>query len=312
VNDEAAFTAAILAEPDEDTPRLVYADWLQEHGREERAEFIRAQVLLAKLEAGEPPECAEPMYRAGFRSAIHHERKVMAAFLDKSETCDCAMCLGRRVSDLFAANVASVRLDESWYPDHPVWLQLPLTNWSRGFVESLQVTAEQWVEHAPRILAAHPIRFVRLTTWPRTVDRDGDTQLDGDPDSVWLDREAAEKSSSDGERFPPALGIGGVLRCRYGRGITFEISAFPPTPFAFTFTRDLPSQAPEMFMRLRQAVACLNASPVCGFGRGRVLFVGADWTRCLDRWRLTLSFETVSPLAGPYHSFEFHDLFQGL
>src|SRR5262249_36543908 len=43
-----AFLSDILANPEDDAPRLVYADWLQENGDEERAEFIRAQVELAK------------------------------------------------------------------------------------------------------------------------------------------------------------------------------------------------------------------------------------------------------------------------
>jgi uncharacterized protein (TIGR02996 family) len=37
---EAAFLQAILDSPDDDTPRLVYADWLDEHGQTERAEFL--------------------------------------------------------------------------------------------------------------------------------------------------------------------------------------------------------------------------------------------------------------------------------
>ncbi|AWM39630.1 hypothetical protein GobsT_20250 [Gemmata obscuriglobus] len=46
--DERALLDAIIAEPDEDTPRLVYADWLDEHGRHERAELIRAQIGLIR------------------------------------------------------------------------------------------------------------------------------------------------------------------------------------------------------------------------------------------------------------------------
>jgi uncharacterized protein (TIGR02996 family) len=38
---------AVCENPDDDTPRLVFADWLQEHGEEAWAEFIRAQVELA-------------------------------------------------------------------------------------------------------------------------------------------------------------------------------------------------------------------------------------------------------------------------
>jgi uncharacterized protein (TIGR02996 family) len=43
-----AFLSDILASPEDDTPRLVYADWLEENGDPDRAEFIRAQITLAK------------------------------------------------------------------------------------------------------------------------------------------------------------------------------------------------------------------------------------------------------------------------
>src|SRR5262245_47210872 len=40
------FLAAINAHLDDDTPRLVFADWLQENGDEARAEFIRIQCEM--------------------------------------------------------------------------------------------------------------------------------------------------------------------------------------------------------------------------------------------------------------------------
>jgi uncharacterized protein (TIGR02996 family) len=49
MSEEAALLNAIRAHPDEDTPRLVYADWLQENDRPERAEFIRLQCAIARL-----------------------------------------------------------------------------------------------------------------------------------------------------------------------------------------------------------------------------------------------------------------------
>src|SRR5262245_9446403 len=45
---EDGFLRAIVADPGDDTPRLVYADWLDEHGQPDRAEFIRTQVELAR------------------------------------------------------------------------------------------------------------------------------------------------------------------------------------------------------------------------------------------------------------------------
>src|SRR5688572_17915635 len=48
MTDAAPFLAAIRAAPDDDAPRLVYADWLDEHGDSARAEFIRVQCELAR------------------------------------------------------------------------------------------------------------------------------------------------------------------------------------------------------------------------------------------------------------------------
>lgn len=50
IADLAGLHAAILANPDDDTVRLVYADCLQEHGEAGRAEFIRVQIELARCD----------------------------------------------------------------------------------------------------------------------------------------------------------------------------------------------------------------------------------------------------------------------
>ncbi len=43
MSDEPALLAAIWEHPHEDTPRLMYADWLTENGHAERGDLIRAQ-----------------------------------------------------------------------------------------------------------------------------------------------------------------------------------------------------------------------------------------------------------------------------
>lgn len=48
--------AAIVGQPDEDTPRLVYADWLQENGAEARAEFVRLHVAWDRRPPDAPPD----------------------------------------------------------------------------------------------------------------------------------------------------------------------------------------------------------------------------------------------------------------
>src|SRR5437762_3565851 len=61
MSDEAALSAAIRANPEEDTPRLVYADWLDEQGGEsntDRAEYIRLAIELDRDDTRrrDPPE----------------------------------------------------------------------------------------------------------------------------------------------------------------------------------------------------------------------------------------------------------------
>lgn len=57
MTDREAFHAAICAQPDEDTPRLAFADFLQEQGGNEnafRAEYIRGAVRVAREEVWSP------------------------------------------------------------------------------------------------------------------------------------------------------------------------------------------------------------------------------------------------------------------
>jgi uncharacterized protein (TIGR02996 family) len=54
---EALFQS-ICAEPLDDGPRLIYADWLEEQGDSDRAEYIRLQCQLAHL-AGDDPQAPE-------------------------------------------------------------------------------------------------------------------------------------------------------------------------------------------------------------------------------------------------------------
>src|SRR5262249_34394250 len=61
------FLSDILAHPEDDAPRLVYADWLEENGQPERAEFIRLQIDLASLPEHDP---RRPELRARERALL--------------------------------------------------------------------------------------------------------------------------------------------------------------------------------------------------------------------------------------------------
>src|SRR5438309_7067053 len=46
MSDRDALLAAIREAPRDDAPRLIYADWLDEHGEADLAEFIRVQIEI--------------------------------------------------------------------------------------------------------------------------------------------------------------------------------------------------------------------------------------------------------------------------
>jgi len=54
VTPDEAFLTTIIASPDDPLPRLVYADYLEEHSKPEQAAYLRIQCELARLPADDP------------------------------------------------------------------------------------------------------------------------------------------------------------------------------------------------------------------------------------------------------------------
>ena len=52
MTEEAAFLTAVCERPDDDAPRLIFADWLEERG-DPRGEFIRVQCILSRMAEGD-------------------------------------------------------------------------------------------------------------------------------------------------------------------------------------------------------------------------------------------------------------------
>ena len=71
MSDHESFTHAILAQPDDEHLRLVYADWLEERA-DPRGEFIRVQTLLADA-ALEKTQRSELLKREHELWALHHK-----------------------------------------------------------------------------------------------------------------------------------------------------------------------------------------------------------------------------------------------
>jgi len=120
---DTAFLRSILASPDDDAPRLVYADWLDENGDPNRAEFIRLQIRLARSPAGDP-DFAELKARADDLGRTHHVE---------------------------------------WLNQLPSWPGVHWEIFHRGFISAVRFdTPDAFFESARAVFRAAPIAEVRL------------------------------------------------------------------------------------------------------------------------------------------------------
>jgi uncharacterized protein (TIGR02996 family) len=130
-----AFLAAIIVEPDADVHRLVMADWLDENGQAERADFIRAQCALAA-----------PPWRVG---RVYDD----PAWLR----------LHAREQELLSAEQDRVR--EEWRPLAGPGADVWWDAWAfrRGFVAEVTLPCQAWLEHGPALVRAAPLERVTLS-----------------------------------------------------------------------------------------------------------------------------------------------------
>ncbi len=125
--ERTALLQAIIANPDDDTPRLIYADHLEEHGNESdqaRANFIRWEIEAESLSRDDP-------YR--------HELE--------SET-----------AKLFN------RFGQVWNEELPDWRSWYDTSvrYRRGFVEELHTVFRRFNFDGHKLMKAAPITRLRL------------------------------------------------------------------------------------------------------------------------------------------------------
>jgi uncharacterized protein (TIGR02996 family) len=158
----AGFLAAILAEPERDDVRLIYADWLEDNGDPDRAEFIRVQCRITAVDAAleDTGDCNQP---------------------------DCPGCverraLRRRERELLELSEGGAR----WLPeDWPLW-PVPPGRWDvafhRGFVAEVTLPCAEWLRHGRELVRAAPLERVALADVPVYP-------VDGERQRAYLNRE---------------------------------------------------------------------------------------------------------------------------
>lgn len=178
VNDlEHAFLQDIIENPDDDTPRLVMADWLGENGQEERSEFIRVQCELAKA-----PICPATIYHPEF-DAPDYGGKLYVVPPPQKEKKPCGWCpvckLRRREEELFSDRnaltwcqsmgvgyleaMAGERSTGLIYGDFPAAGKDCEVVFRRGFIHFVKCSLATWLEHGPVIVQRHPVQVVTAT-----------------------------------------------------------------------------------------------------------------------------------------------------
>lgn len=119
------FLQAVLAHPEEDVPRLIYADWLEEQGDAERAEYIRIQCELPHLPY-------DSLRRVSLvRRVIELERAHQQDWLQQ----------------LLPASV----------------LPLPEYGFRGGFLEFVQIDVRHFLLHGETLVERTPLRHVVFT-----------------------------------------------------------------------------------------------------------------------------------------------------
>jgi uncharacterized protein (TIGR02996 family) len=132
-----AFRRTIRNNPADDAPRLIYADWLTDHGYDQLADFIRWQVAH--------PDC----------TAIRNGTSVT---MDDAEGNEQFYWWFREFSALFDKAVLG-------------WATQVVWTWRRGFVDEVRLSANAAVDWLPQLETLHPLTKATIVGEPRGHQR---------------------------------------------------------------------------------------------------------------------------------------------
>ncbi len=154
----AAFLASIIETPSDDTPRLIYADWLEEQSDpalNARGEFIRVQVELAQSILLSKKELKAETFPG--QAALHHQGAPRRLALVQRER----ELLNGRAWGWAGKALRDAAVAGTHWQDALVF--------RRGFIDEIICTAADFLQHADALRAATPLRKARLTTLPDLV-----------------------------------------------------------------------------------------------------------------------------------------------
>ncbi len=142
---QAAFLSDIIEYPEDDTPRLVFADWLMDHGQEERGEFIAVQCALARYPRA-PTGLSDGFHEAAWREGMldlrHRQQELLTprSFWEWFGPLVSARWTG---SPAVAINPQTLTCTLGQYngDDDEHWTLIP----RRGFIEEITLPTRDWI-----------------------------------------------------------------------------------------------------------------------------------------------------------------------
>lgn len=216
---DPALLAAVRHAPDDDAPRLIAADWLDEHGESERAEFIRLQCRL-------------------WRTRHNHRHQEFGGPDGGCEACRLQRRSRQLVARQWTVWQASARVT-GW---SSIWLDTPsarpegqpaqsgivAVRFARGFADEVELSAADLIQFGDALVAAEPVRTVRVTS-PVTADESPWPEAKGvrvfyvtdDPRKVTFTGEQIEASQ---RRVPGQFWLEALLRLRWPTVATWELA----------------------------------------------------------------------------------------
>jgi len=173
MSDEGGLFDAVLESPEDGQLRLICADWFEEHGDADRAEFVRLQCSLAGVLND------LPLYAEGFDPWQREARlPLWRRFLETAASGVPRAPELVRESGLLQSN------RRRWNGAlHRRLAKTPLAGWvgsrrcgirgwayRRGFVEAVACTPEAWHDHGHLLRRAlGPIRYLRLHVYDARI-----------------------------------------------------------------------------------------------------------------------------------------------
>ncbi|QJW93430.1 TIGR02996 domain-containing protein [Frigoriglobus tundricola] len=219
-SDRDALFAAIRDNPEEDTPRLMFADWLDEHGEHERAEFVRLQCELAQL--ADDASDSQAVYE--FLRDRDHVTRPSADWTRIDDGIHRRIALDLRAADLFR------RHGRAWGPQLPKKSGVEWSGFHRGFAHHVSLgNLRKLAALAPQLRGAAPaVTLVSTDFTARVVEQLADAGLLGWVRGLVLNSEHASGLRELG-RHPDAASVRTLKVRGHGAGIEL-VSALAETP----------------------------------------------------------------------------------